>query len=343
MNSIRPLVILAVLTVITSTAQARGTLDIYFIDVEGGAATLIVTPLNESILIDSGFPTERDASRIFRVARIAGLKRIDHYITTHWHRDHVGGIPLLIKLIPVAKFYDHGIPSKPAADVSSGYLELYRQISQNSSVTLQAGDEITLRNNSTIPALKMTTLTSNATVPGEERGAPQVKPCGTEFKPIPEDRSDNANSLGFLFTFGDFKFYNGGDLTWNVENKLVCPTNLVGPVDLFQVNHHGVGNSNNPTLLSAITPRVAVIDNGPRKGADAPVFARLKSVSGLDAIYQLHRNVRTTDSDNAPADYIANDEQDCQGAFIKVSVAASSKKYQVSIPAKRISRQYDVK
>lgn len=323
-----------------SLANAKGTLDFYFIDVEGGAATLIVTPAGESILIDSGFPMDRDALRIVKVAQLAGLKRIDHYFTTHWHVDHVGGIPMVASRIPVDKFYDHGLPAVPGPDLNIGYLEMYKQISKNSSTTLQAGDEVSLRQSKGLPALKLLIVASNQSVLGEERGAPQIKECGSEFTPRPLDKTDNANSLGFLLTYGDFKYFNGGDMTWNVENKLVCPQNLIGTVDLYQVNHHGTKPSNNPTLVRGISPVVAVIDNGPVKGGDPATFMTLKSVTTIEGIYQLHRNVKTSDSDNTTPEYVANDDAACQGAYIKASVIGSGKKYSVSIPSKRITRSY---
>jgi beta-lactamase superfamily II metal-dependent hydrolase len=328
----------AFLFAFASTQAAPKTLDIYFIDVEGGAATLIVTPQGESLLVDSGFAEDRDANRIAHVARdLAGLKQIDHYITTHWHRDHVGGIPRVVKLIPVKNFYDHGIPAVPAADVLPELLAGYRQASQGKSVTLKAGDEIKFAGGSKV---RVKIMHSNALVVGEPAGSPQIKACGSDFKPIPEDTTDNANSLGILVSFGSFQFYDGGDVTWNVENKLVCPKDLVGPVDLFEANHHGAANSNNPALVKALSPRVAVIGNGPRKGGDAQTFITLKSVPAIEAIYQLHRNLQTTDNDNAPADFIANDAEACQGDFIKVSVSSNSKSYSVSIPDKKITREY---
>jgi competence protein ComEC len=321
---------------------APKTLDIYFIDVEGGAATLIVTPLGESLLVDSGFPGERDPARIAHVARdIAGLTQIDHCIITHWHRDHVGGISQLSKLIPVKHFYDHGLPATIAADVQPEMLEAYRQTVQGQSVTLKPGDLIGIRPSPKyLPPLQILVLAASGIVLGEQPGTPQIKPCGPNFQPQPEDKTDNANSLGLLLNFGRFKFFDGGDLSWNIEDRLVCPKNLIGSVDVYQVDHHGVDSSNNPSLVRALKPRVAIIDSGPRKGAEVKTFATLKSVREIEAIYQLHRNVRTAEKDNAPADFTANDEEDCKGEFIKLSVDANGKSYSVEIPSKKLTRSY---
>jgi beta-lactamase superfamily II metal-dependent hydrolase len=338
------LLVLACLLLFSHAHAAPKTLDIYFIDVEGGAATLIVTPLGESMLIDSGFPEERDAQRILHVAKdIAGLTLIDHYLTTHWHRDHVGGITLLAKLIPVKNFYDHGFPAKPENDAVARLLDAYKKTSEEKSMVLKAGDAIKLRGSGSMPPIRFRVLAANQTVLGEEAGAPQIKPCGDDFKPIDEDKTDNANSLGMILTYGEFRFFDGGDLTWNVENKLVCPKNLIGAVDLFQVNHHGAGNSNNPAMVRALKPRVAVIDNGPRKGADPKTYATLKSMSDIEAIYQLHKNVVSSWNDNTAASYIANVDEKCEGEFIKVSVSPNSRSYRVEIPSKNLSSTYQVR
>jgi len=283
------LVLLIVLIVSSYTNAARKTLDIYFIDVEGGASTLIVTPLGESMLIDSGFPEERDAQRILHVAKdVAGLSQIDHYITTHWHRDHVGGITLLARMFPVKNFYDHGIPAVLSNDIQPQLIEAYRSVSQGKAITLNAGDRIKFLADRSLPHINFRIVAANALVVGEQAGSPQIKPCGADFTPIEEDKTDNANSLGMLLTFGAFRFFDGGDLTWNVENKLVCPKDLVGTVDLFQVNHHGAANSNNPALVRSLKPRVAVIDNGPRKGGEARTYATLKSVREIEEIGRAH-------------------------------------------------------
>ncbi|HTD88055.1 MAG TPA: MBL fold metallo-hydrolase [Candidatus Binatia bacterium] len=324
---------------------APRTLDIYFIDVEGGAATLIVTPTGQSLLIDTGFPGDRDAARIAHVAlEVAGLKQIDHCVITHWHRDHVGGVGPLLKLIPIRNFYDHGLPPTIAEDMQVENIDVYKLATQGKSVTLKPGDQIKLqRSPKFLPPLDVRVLAAGGVVLGEQSSAPQVRPCGEDFQSKPEDTSDNANSIGILLAFGRFKFFDGGDLTWNVENRLACPKTIVGPVDVYQVDHHGVDSSNNPVLVRALDPRVAVIDNGPRKGAEAMTFATLSKVAGLQAVYQLHRNLRTPDRDNTMLAYIANEEEQCQGDFILLSVEPDGKSYKVSIPAKHFSRRFQTR
>jgi competence protein ComEC len=343
LNRCLPLALLMALLLVqpAGSQTASRPLDIYFIDVEGGAATLIVTPAGESLLIDSGFPGDRDAGRIAHVAlEIAGLKQIDHYLTTHWHRDHVGGIPSLAKLIPVKNYYDHGLPQTIAADLQVEFIDAYKQTTQGKSVTLKPGDRIKLRSPKYMPPLQVRVMAAGGRVLGEALNLPQIRPCGASFEAKPEDKTDNVNSVGTLLTFGRFKFFDGGDLTWNIENRLACPKNLVGIVDVLQVDHHGMEISNNPALIHALKPRVALINDGPRKGGEAGTYARLKDTKEIEAIYQLHRNVRTTDKDNAPSGFIANDEEACQGNFIKLSVDATGKAYTVTIPAKQISRSY---
>jgi len=341
----RLLLLVSILPILSLNAILHGaprTFDIYFIDVEGGAATLIVTPAGQSLLIDTGFPGERDAGRIAKVAlEVAGLKQIDHCVITHWHRDHVGGVPALAKLIPIKNYYDHGLPQTIAADMQAEFIDAYKQTTSGRSVTLKPGDEIKIQRASrSLPVFKVQVIAAGGMVLGEQSSTPQIRPCGENFEAKAEDKSDNVNSIGILLTFGRFRFFDGGDLTRNIENRIGCPKNIIGAVDVFQVDHHGVDSSNNPTLVRSIKPRVAIIDNGPRKGAESRTFATLKSTPELQAIYQLHRNLRTTDNDNTMAGYIANEEESCQGNFIRLSIEPNSQSYTVSIPARQISRRY---
>jgi competence protein ComEC len=183
-------------------------------------------------------------------------------------------------------------------------------------------------------------LAASGVVKGELPGAPQIRICNPDLKVKPEDKTDNANSIAFVLSYGGFRFFDGGDLTWNVENKLVCPRDVAGAVDVYQVDHHGSDTSNNPALVNSLKPLVAIINNGARKAGDPGTFATLKALPGIESIYQLHRNVLTTENDNTPAAYIANEKENCQGDFIKLSVDQAARTFTVSIAAKQISRSY---
>ena len=322
-------------------AADRDTLDIYFIDVEGGAATLIVTPRGESMLVDCGWPGERDAKRISDVARQqAGISQIDHYITTHWHTDHFGGIAELAKVLPVKRYYGHGIPNPLPRDINPELVQAYRATAGGDGVILKPGSEIKLLQDGKSGPLRLRVLAANGVVSGEKQDGPQIRQCTANHQSIQKDESDNANSVVFVLEFGGFRFFDGGDLTWNVEHKLVCPANLPGKVDVFQVNHHGLDNSNNPLLVEALAPRVAILNNGAKKGGQVRTYATLKNARGLESIFQLHRNVQTGEQDNAPSTMVANDNEACQGNFIKLSVDRRGKSYTVSIPAKGTTRTF---
>ncbi|MEJ7618341.1 MAG: MBL fold metallo-hydrolase [Pyrinomonadaceae bacterium] len=345
-NSLKRFLIVAGFLICLSQAPsvrgAANTLDIYFIDTEGGAATLIVTPQGESLLVDSGNPGERDASRIARVARdVARLQQIDHYITTHWHSDHFGGIASLAALIPVKSYYDHGFLDPLPSDVDPTLMEAYRRVSQGKSVTLVPGAELKFARGKAAAPLSLRVLAAAGAVLGRPAAASaQIEPCGKDFAPKPEDTSDNARSIVFVLTYGEFKFFDAGDLTWNVENKLACPRNLPGAVDVYQVTHHGLDSSNNPALVGALRPRVAITNNGPRKGGAAATHATLRRHVAAADIYQLHRNVTTTEQENAPAANIANEAENCQGEYIKLSVDDKGRTYTVTVPSKKTTRTY---
>jgi hypothetical protein len=145
-----------------------------------------------------------------------------------------------------------------------------------------------------------------------------------------------------LLGFGSFRFFDAGDLTWNQEIRLVCPVNLVGKVDVYQVTHHGLSASNNPVVLRALRPTVAIMNNGVTKGCEPEVFANLKETSSLQAIYQVHKNERPDGRVNNVADeYIANREKECQAHYIKLSVAPTGKTFTVSIPEHGHERIYE--
>lgn len=309
-----------------------GRFDIYWIDVEGGAATLMVTPAGESILIDTGNPGRRDANRILRVAtQVAGVRKIDHLITTHYHGDHYGGAALLATLMPVGVVYDNGkfagMPNDPGQE--------YFEFPCDRRVVVNPGDQLTLKQTGDGPVVTLRCLGTRQTfVDPDEKNPDNAAICAT-CQPKDRDGSDNANSVVSIVQFGKFRFFDGGDLTWNQEMKLVCPNDLIGPVDVYQVTHHGLDSSNNPVVLNTIKPRVAIMNNGDKKGCLPDVFANLTATESIERIFQLHKNLRPDGSINNVADkYIANlgASEQCEGNYIHLSVAPDSANYIVSIP-----------
>jgi competence protein ComEC len=322
--------------------QADKRLDVYWVDVEGGAATLMVMPTGESVLVDTGNPGRRDAQRIFDVAaRVAGLRQIDHLLITHYHGDHFGGAATLSALMPIKNVYDNGQFEGGRERPDKAYLEFPAEKRQ----VINPGELIKLRaaDDPRAPPLSLRCLGARQQFVAPT-GTEQANPLCAECKQKERDISDNANSIVLLLAFGPFKLFDAGDLTWNMEEKLICPVNLVGEVDVYQVTHHGLDTSNNPVLVRSLAPRVAVMNNGVTKGCQPDTFQTLKNCPSIEAIYQGHKNMRPDGSvNNAPDEYIANLEAMCEGNYIKLSVDPGGRSYTVSIPAKEHERTYEVK
>jgi len=202
-------------------------------------------------------------------------------------------------------------------------------LSDGKRTVLRPGDEIKLGWDAGGPPLRLICVCSaREVIPNQDGSQPSNDGCA-KHPAQAEDKSDNAASVGFKLSFGDFDFVDCGDLTWNIEHRLVCPENKIGVIDVYQTNHHGLSNSNNPALVHAIAPHVALMNNGPRKGGELPVIETLRGSPGLAAIFQVHRNVRTGDTGNAPAEYIANREEACTGDFVRLTVEPDGKHYTV--------------
>lgn len=328
--------VFAVLLAAAPAAQEKPGLRIAWIDVEGGAATLVVTAEGEALMMDCGWPGLRDVDRIAKAAAELGVRKIDHYLTSHWHTDHWGCVEALSKAIPIVRYYDHGFPDASAKDVDPKLKDAYLRATGGKQIVLKPGDLVPLK------GAEVKIVSSHGLVEGEAPGAPAVRACPANppHPAKPEDTSDNARSLGFVLSYGDFRFLDLGDLTWNIEHKLVCPVNLIGGIDVYQATHHGLDASNNPALLAAVKPTVVVVNNGPKKGGTAAAFKWFKEQASVKDVFALHRNVGTTPADNAAPELTANDDEKCAGAGILLSVAPGGKTYSLAVPSKGTKREY---
>ena len=337
----RAIILAGSLLLLVSPVKA---LDIHFIDTEGGAATLIITPAGESVLIDCGNPGARDAERIHKVAVAAGLKQIDHLYITHWHSDHYGGVARLSRLIPIASYHDRGIPDT-LADDPRGFPMLirdYRAATEGKSKTVKAGDVLPLRQKAGAPEVKFVCLVASGATIADKPGTPE-NPQAKGYKDRPVDTSDNAKSLGFLLSYGDWRFLDLGDLTWNVEYRLISPSDKIGAVDVYQVTHHGQDSSNHPGLINTVKPRVAIMNNGARKGGHIAVMTALRRSPEIKAIYQMHRNVTAGAADNTDPEFIANPDEKCQGESIRLTVSDDARSYAVTVGSKGKPQRYDTR
>ena len=302
--------LIGLLSVALLSAQARTTLDIYLVDVEGGNATLFVTPSGDSLLIDTGnggAAAMRDADRIMAAAKDARLTQIDHLITTHYHGDHYGAMTEVASRIPIKDFIDHGPNVQPAAAADEFLQKVYPQLYAKSKHTVaKPGDKIELK------GLDARVVASaGQMIASPLPGAGNKNPYCAAYKPKDPDPSENAQSVGTHVTFGRFKTVHLGDLTWNKESDLMCPTNRLGGVDLFIVSHHGQAISNSEVLVHALAPRVMIMNNGTRKGGQPDAMKVMHSSPGLEDLWQIHFSLLSGQEYTVPGMFIANgvDEQ----------------------------------
>jgi competence protein ComEC len=325
----RILMLLVVLFGASNAFAGDGKLHIYFIDTEGGGGTLIVTPAGESVLVDTGNPGDRDPGRIVTAAKDAGISAIDTLVVTHYHIDHMGGAPTLAKLMPIHTIYDNADQNVSRDKASPEYLAT----KCDKRIMINPGDELPLKQADGSAKISIRCLGCRKKFVDPPAGAMENE-FAKDSKGKAIDLTDNANSIVLLLSFGDFRFFDGGDLTWNLEHDLATPANRAGTVDVYQVMHHGLDLSNNPVLVKALAPTVAVMENGTTKGCGPETFATLKSTPSIQAIFQLHKNLRADgDVNNTSADHIANMDKDCKGDFVKLSVNADGAGYTVGIPA----------
>ncbi len=315
-------------------AKSDAPLRIYFIDVEGGQSTLIVTPAKQSILIDTGFAGARDAGRIVEVARGAGIKQIDYVLITHYHEDHVGGVADLLEKFRVGIFVDHGENQEESATTKKNYAAYVAAIKHNARVVLRPGQGVPLKG----VILQVLTAAGDH-IPDPLPGAGEANIyCDSEKQP-PDDGSENARSLGVLISFGKFRFLDLGDLTEKRELELVCPNNLIGAVDLYLATHHGNHPDNPRALVWAVHPRVAVINNGPHKGGNPEAWQIVHDSPDLADLWQLHYAMDSDKQHNVPETLIANVDDQSDGHYIEV-IAGSDGRFSVTNSRNGVEKEY---
>jgi len=290
-------------------------LEIYFIDVEGGKATLIVSPSGQSLLLDAGYSnfSGRDSDRIAAAAKLAHVKKIDYVLISHHHSDHEGGVPNLLERLQVGMFFDPG----PTVDTTFEQLKSNKAyeaaMAKQHRQVIKPGDTISVK------GLEITVVVADGkhierAVSG--KGEPNPFCAGIAPHADKDEIAENARSAGVVVQLGKFRYADFGDLTWNKELELLCPENRVGKVDVYQTSHHGAESSK---AIYALAPRVAIMDNGARKGGPPEGLRAVKGSPGLEDLWQLHFSLAGAQDANTPDSLIANVDEPCEGKYLKLS------------------------
>jgi competence protein ComEC len=318
LRSLASLAVAAGLLAASPTHAQNGKLRVYFIDVEGGQSTLFVTPAGESLLIDTGWPGHeyRDADRIVAAAKNAGLRRIDYVLITHFHADHVGGVPQLVERIPVGTFIDHGVNRELGDASTAAGFAAYQKVLETGKykhVVAKPGDVLP------IAGMHVTVVSGDgALLQNPLPGGGKANPFCQASETRPSDKTENARSLGVEITYGALKLTDLGDLTWDKEMELMCPVNKLGTMDVLIVSHHGWYQSSSPAYVYAVHPRVAIMDNGETKGGSTPTLTTISKSPGLETLWQLHYSVEGGAEHNTAAAYIANVQGVDSGHFLEL-------------------------
>ena len=317
--------------------QAPATLDIYWIDVEGGAATLVVTPERDAVLMDTGWPRAdaRDTGRIQAAMRDAGITEIDYLLISHFHRDHVGGLAALAERVPIGQIIDHGDSVERDREQGLAIWEEYLTLAASRRRTVTPGDKLPLRR------IEFSFVAAHGALLDSLERRPPNRLCeGAAAGPI--DWTENGRSLGYLLSLGAFQFLNLGDLSPNHQYDLACPENRLGVVDLYQVPRHGGRGAARPELTWALQPTVAVSNNGPRKGGSPESYAVVRDTPGIQDIWQVHRAMGADTAGNTDPQLIANltEEDDCLGYWIKATVQPDGRSWTMTNGRTGYNRNY---
>jgi competence protein ComEC len=307
-----------------SGAAVRDSLQVYFVDVEGGQATLFVTPAGESMLVDAGWPghMERDADRIVALCKLAGVTKIDNLVVTHYHIDHAGGVPQLAAKIPIGRFIDHGINRESEA-VSGGSETVAAWTAYQKVLADGHAEHLVVKPGDVLPVkgMHVEVVSADGEVLGGALPAGGKDNAECDASPVKEaEGTENDRSVGLVITFGALRIVDLGDLTWAKERGLVCPVNKLGAADVYIVSHHGMDRSGSPALLEALSPRVAIMDNGATKGGSPETYETFQGLSTVVDLWQLHTAEGNDAQHNAAESHIANLPGTDIGYYLKLTV-----------------------
>ena len=299
------------------------------IDVEGGGGTLFVTPDGKSLLIDTGNPEvsrvtgdNPSSARIEKAAQQLGIKKIDYLITTHYHGDHIGGLEGLLKRLPIGTFIDHGenrettastLPNAPQIDLknpppgstAAGYNKYIELIGKHPHKVVKAGDVLH------IGGLTVTIVMADGkplakALPGAGEDNPS---CAGMEGMANNGGEENARSTASVISYGKVKIAAFGDLTWDREKDLFCPTDKVGKVDVYLATHHSTALSGSPAAVNALAPIVAISGNGARKGGDPVRMKTIEDSPRIQGVWMLHASTANPGA-NVDPQMIANISND---------------------------------
>jgi competence protein ComEC len=300
-------IVFAISAVFVAHGQANEKLRVFFMDVEGGQATLFVTPQGESLLIDTGWPGNngRDADRIVAEAKKAGLSKIDYVLITHYHDDHVGGVPQLAARIPVGTFIDHGPNRELDHGITEhGYAEYQKILAAGTSKhILRSSPAIFSRSKaSTRQSSVRMELSSQNRCPEQARPTRLARHLPTK----PADETENARSLGIEIDFGKLRLDRSRrpDLGQREGTHVSRSTSSAPSTSTSSRTMAGIRARARRSSMAS-HPRVAIMDNGEKKGGSPGTLDTLHSSPGLEALYQLHYSTESADK-NTAAEYIAN-------------------------------------
>jgi competence protein ComEC len=300
-------------------------LRIYHIDVDQADATLIITPNGSTLLVDAG--KNGHGPRIERILRQENITRIDHFVNTHYHEDHYGGIDDLVNdTVTIGLAYDRGDKDfLPANKLRENTYIDYNNAVGRRAITLTRGMQLPVDN-----TISVTCISQGGTVLGEQNPTTAL--------------DENDMSLSLLISYGHFRYFVGGDIEGHTESK-IADRDLVLDIDVYQANHHGSHTSSSPDFMQDLMPTVVVISNGSNDRYYHPRQVTLNTFNQLaysPTVFQTNKYLGSRpQAGNVNDDFIADLDTEGDDGTILIEVDLSQNNYTVAY--RGLSRNFSIK